>query len=50
MNHEKVMQLIKRICSWSYAHRIGNGQYSEEEQEAIINKCFWRLKDLSANT
>jgi hypothetical protein len=43
MDHEIVSDLIKNICSWSYAHRRGNGEYSEQEQDAIVRKAFDRL-------
>lgn len=46
MDHEKTKRLISNACSWSYAHRRGNGEYSDEEQEAIINHAFHKLTDL----
>ncbi len=46
MDHEKTKRLVSNACSWSYAHRSGNGEYSDEEQETIINKAFHKLTDL----
>lgn len=46
MDHEKTKKLVSNACSWSYAHRRGNGEYSDEEQEAIINAAFHKLTDL----
>lgn len=43
MDHEVVGDLIRNICSWSYAHRRGNGEYSEAEQDAIVRHAFDRL-------
>jgi hypothetical protein len=38
-----IKQLLENADNWSYAHRIGNGTYSEKEQQEIINKAFWKL-------
>lgn len=43
MDHAVVGDLIRNICSWSYAHRRGNGEYSEQEQDAIVRSAFDRL-------
>ncbi len=43
MDHEVVGDLINNISSWSYAHRRGNGEYSEQEQDAIVRHAFDRL-------
>lgn len=45
MDGEKVRQLIGNICRWSYAHRAGNGENSEEEQLEQINKAFEKLRN-----
>lgn len=44
MRHDLVMDLLKKISSWSFAHRAGNGEYSEKEQQQAIDAAFWRLK------
>jgi hypothetical protein len=41
-----IKQLLDNADSWSYAHRIGNGTYSEKEQQEIINKAFWKLNTI----
>ncbi len=44
MRPEVVKELLNRIDSWSYAHRSGNGELSEAEQQDQINHAFWRLR------
>lgn len=46
MNPQITRQLIDNICHWSYAHRVGNGELSDREQQQIINFHFWRLTDI----
>lgn len=43
MNREAVTELLDRIDRWSYAHRCGNGQLSDAEQQRYINQCFEKL-------
>lgn len=45
MSHEKVVELLDIIGAWSYAHRCGNGELTEEEQQAGIDYQFDRLKE-----
>jgi hypothetical protein len=45
MDHEKLKTLIGLICGWSYAHRSGNGEYSDDEQQAMIDQVFQKLND-----
>ena len=40
---EGIKELIQNADNWSYAHRSGNGEISEEEQESRINNAFWKL-------
>lgn len=43
---EKMLnQLIKNADAFSYAHRVGDGVYSDEEQEQIIAAKFWKLRN-----
>lgn len=35
--------LIDNACNWSYAHRVGNGEYSEKQQDNIVVDKFWKL-------
>ena len=44
MDSEKVKELLKRISAWSYAHRAGNGEGGEKEQQERINSAFEKLK------
>lgn len=46
MNSKNVGKLIDNICHWSYAHRVGNGMFSYDEQNDIIEKAFHKLIDL----
>jgi hypothetical protein len=43
MNEAAVRELIARICRWSYAHRCGNGELLDSEQQAHIDTAFWKL-------
>ena len=43
MNSDNVGKLILNICRWSYAHRCGNGELTDEQQEELIDKAFDRL-------
>lgn len=43
MNNEQVRELLSRVCAWSYAHRSGNGERSEKDQNAAIDAAFWKL-------
>jgi hypothetical protein len=38
-------RLIETVNMWSYAHRVGNGQLSDQEQAAIVNVQFLKLKN-----
>ena len=46
MNEQKMQEIISAICSWSYAHRAGNGEKSEDEMTDAIIYAFNKLKDL----
>lgn len=43
MNEAAVKDLLNKIGNWSYAHRRGNGGYTEKEQQAIVDEAFWKL-------
>jgi hypothetical protein len=45
MNNELISKAISLIDSWSYAHRIGNGELSDEDQQAQINARFERMAE-----
>ena len=44
MRHDAVMDCLNRIGAWSYAHRQGNGEFSEKEQQELVDHHFWNLK------
>ena len=44
LNPEKLQRLIHMVCDWSYAHRAGNGEYTDVQQEQLIAKQFRRLQ------
>ena len=46
MNADKMQEIIWAICSWSYAHRSGNGELSNEEQQARVDCAFGRIKQI----
>lgn len=46
MDHKRVEKLITNACQWSHAHRAGNGEYSDEEQQEKIEKEFLKLTDI----
>ena len=47
-NNEGVKRLVNNADSWSYAHRVGNGELTEEQQQEIINRKFWKLNNIEA--
>lgn len=46
MNSKNVQRLINNACSWSYAHRIGNGEFTDAAQMRIVDQATTRLCDL----
>ena len=46
MNAERMQEIIGAICSWSYAHRAGNGELSDKEQQAVIDHEFEKIKQI----
>ena len=42
----KVNKLLRNIDTWSYAHRQGNGELTEREQQQLINSAFHKLTEL----
>jgi hypothetical protein len=41
-----ISKLLQNADNWSYAHRMGDGELSEEEIEMNVNKRFWKLLDV----
>jgi hypothetical protein len=46
MSASKMESLIGNACSWSYAHRVGNGIYSDSDQQLKVDNAFNRLRDV----
>lgn len=44
LDSQTMKEIISLICEWSYAHRVGNGQLSDEEQAEMVQKMYNRLK------
>lgn len=42
MNPVVVTRLLSNICRWSYVHRAGNGEPTED----AVNAAFWNLLNL----
>ena len=47
MDSSRVKKLLENISAWSYAHRVGNGMLSDEEQQERIDEAFHRLTDIN---
>lgn len=45
-NHENMRETIEAICNWSYAHRSGNGELSEEEEAERVRVQYEKLKEI----
>jgi hypothetical protein len=46
LDNKRVKKLIERACSWSYAHRQGNGELTNAEQRKLIKAAFDKLTDV----
>ena len=46
MNPGRVGKLLDSISNWSYSHRMGNGELTDEEQQKLIEKAFHKMKEL----
>lgn len=42
---EHFKKIVHAMDDWSYAHRVGNGELTDREQQQCVNKAFWRLKE-----
>ena len=38
-------ELVTNADIWSYAHRVSNGELSDDEQQKVIDNAFWKLLD-----
>jgi len=43
-NQLKLNEAITLMCDWSYAHRVGNGEYSERQQQRIVDQVVARME------
>lgn len=41
--HDLIAVLIGNACNWSYAHRCGNGELSDDQQDQLVADKFWKL-------
>lgn len=46
MDNKKLGRTIDNICAWSVAHRGGNGELTEQEQDLHVAREFKRLLDM----
>lgn len=44
-SNDGVAELVQNADSWSYMHRVGNGEISDREQDKLIYNAFWKLCD-----
>jgi hypothetical protein len=44
-NSQGIAELISNADIWSYNHRRGNGEISEDDLQKMINYSFWKLCD-----
>jgi hypothetical protein len=42
-NDKMAQRLVSNADTWSYAHRVGNGELSDRKQQACINAAFHNL-------
>jgi hypothetical protein len=46
-NQKGIQKLLDNADRWSYSHRVGNGEYTEKQQQKIVNKAFWNLNEVN---
>lgn len=44
MDYKSLEKALDIICDWSYAHRAGNGERTDDEIQQAVNCQFLRLK------
>lgn len=44
MNHDRIRDAVNIIGDWSYAHRMGNGQFSAYEQQQVVDNQVLKMK------
>ena len=43
--NDMIREYVGRIINWSYAHRHGNGEPTDEEQQAMIDLATEKMLD-----
>jgi len=43
MDNLAIQELVQNADAFSYAHRQGNGELSDRQQQELINAKFWML-------
>jgi hypothetical protein len=44
-NNSKIAEAVNLIDRWSYAHRVGNGELTPREQQAIVDRVVKRMEE-----
>jgi len=44
-NQERIAKLLDNAFKWSYSHRVGNGTYTDREQQQIVDQATERLTE-----
>lgn len=45
MNQEKVAEAVALIDKWSYAHRMGNGELTDQEQKKVVESVIEKMRN-----
>jgi hypothetical protein len=45
LDQAAIAHVLSIVCDWSYSHRQGNGELTEEQQASLVRKHFDRLKE-----
>lgn len=46
IDSKRVGDILNAISAWSYAHRRGNGELSDKEQQLLVETAFRKLKEV----
>jgi len=46
VDNARVRDIVQAIDTWSYMHRVGNGEISDKETRKLINKALKALRDI----
>ena len=44
MNSSKIAEGVQLIDSWSYAHRAGNGELTDHEQQKLVDQVVRKME------